>query len=133
VSDDGSYEALVVCTGSAAGAAETAVIRLVAGLPPGWDCDEQVGEDGIRLRVRPPRGTAPGAARAWLTRALADSALAGWHESAADLPPGTAAAVLPGAAGAVPCGRSAAPPPGCSGDPPPWPPGSAAVPGPRGC
>ncbi|MEU8887084.1 hypothetical protein [Streptomyces sp. NPDC048442] len=89
---DTSYEALVVRTGSAAGAAETAVIRLVAGLPPGWTCTERVGEGWIRMRIRTGDGAGGtvevGAARAWLARALGDSALAGWGESSAPAPEG---------------------------------------------
>ncbi|MFF0745195.1 hypothetical protein ACFYVL_32830 [Streptomyces sp. NPDC004111] len=82
MSEETSYEALVVRTGGAAGAAETAVIRLVAGLPPGWTCTEQVGEGWIRMWIRTADGVPEGAARGWLVRALGDSALAGWGEGA---------------------------------------------------
>ncbi|PZT69006.1 hypothetical protein DN402_16805 [Streptomyces sp. SW4] len=60
--------------------AATAVVRILGKLPAGWERSWRLDEDGgrIQLRIRPPAGSPPTAARAWLADALTDPALAGW-------------------------------------------------------
>ncbi|MDH6705819.1 hypothetical protein P3T27_002541 [Kitasatospora sp. MAA19] len=80
----GGHEVWVAAAGDRAGAAATAVIRLMGMLPEGWICEQRVEGGRIALRVVPAAGGTAEAVERWLAGALADRALTGWRA----VPPG---------------------------------------------
>ncbi|MER5489996.1 hypothetical protein ACWD6I_21250 [Streptomyces sp. NPDC002454] len=73
------HEVRVAAATAAAGAAETASIRLVALLPVGWGCHQRIEDGHIVLRVLAPGDRGADAVADWLAGALADRALAHWE------------------------------------------------------